>query len=569
MSQVMRGIGIGVGAAAGPVVRLAAPPAEPPVGSPPAVADPEAETARAVAALADIATLLRARGEAAGGTARDVLEAAAMMAEDPELAARVAALIAEGRAAARAVHEGLLEFAETLRALGGYLAERVADLEDIRMRAVALLTGVPMPGVPTLTRPSVLVARDLAPADTAVLDTAKVLGFVTELGAPTSHTAILAKQLGIPAVVGCPAAADLADGATVIVDGSTGEVHVDPPRAVLDGIATRAAALATATVPTGPGRTADGSPVALLVNVGTVDDALAAGAMPSEGVGLFRTELLYLNRHTPPPVSAQVEVYRTVFDAFAGRKVVVRTLDAGADKPLPFYRHGQEANPALGVRGLRTARRAPELLADQLVAIAEAAADGSAEAWVMAPMVSTPTEAAEFAEAARAVGLPTVGAMIEVPAAALRTERILGSCDFVSLGTNDLAQYCFAADRTEAALADLLDFWQPALLDLIDIAADAGRRTGRPVGVCGEAASDPLMALVLVGLGVTSLSMAPACVPAVRAALSSHSLERCRLMACAARDSEDPAGARDSVRQLADPALRDTLMSTAGGRSEC
>jgi phosphotransferase system enzyme I (PtsI) len=268
-------------------------------------------------------------------------------------------------------------------------------------------------------------------------------------------------------------------------------------------------------------------------------------------------------------VSAQVEAYRAVFDAFAGRKVVVRTLDAGADKPLPFFGHGPEANPALGVRGLRTARRAPELLKDQLAAIAEAAAGASAEAWVMAPMVSTPAEATEFAEAARAVGLPTVGAMIEVPAAALRAERILRSCDFVSLGTNDLAQYCFAADRMETALADLLDFWQPALLDLIGTVADAGRRTDRPVGVCGEAASDPLMALVLVGLGVTSLSMAPACVPSVRAALSAHSAERCQLMACAAGAAEDPAGARAAVRRLAEPAMLETLMWTGGGGPEC
>ncbi|WP_028923192.1 phosphoenolpyruvate--protein phosphotransferase [Pseudonocardia acaciae] len=553
MSQVLRGIGVSPGAASGPVVRLAPPPPDPDPG--PSGGVPAQDTARAVGALAEVARLLRARGEAAGGGAEDVLEATAMMAEDPELAARVEALVGEGRTAARAVHEALVEFAESLRAVGGYLGERVADLEDVRMRAVALLTGAPMPGVPTLARPSVLVARDLAPADTAVLDPARVLGFVTELGTPTSHTAILAKQLGIPAVVGCPGAAALADGVTVAVDGSAGEVTVDPPAATLARVAARSATRAVTDADTGPGRTADGLPVALLVNVGTVADARAAATVPSEGVGLFRTEMLYLSRHTPPPVSVQVEAYRAVLDAFAGRKVVIRTLDAGADKPLPFLDQGDEANPALGVRGLRVARRRPELLDDQLAAIAEAAAGREAQAWVMAPMVSTPAEASTFVERARAAGLPTVGAMIEVPAAALHASRLLRHCDFVSLGTNDLAQYCLAADRMQGALADLLDIWQPAPLELIAMTADAGRLANRPVGVCGEAAGDPLMALVLVGLGVTSLSMAPASLPLVRRALATHTVAECQAMAGAAREADDPAAARDAVRQLASPEL--------------
>jgi phosphotransferase system enzyme I (PtsI) len=553
MHEVLRGIGVSPGAAAGPVVRLAPPPPDPPAGV--TVEDPGAEAARAGAALAGVAEFLRARGAAAGGAAEEVLEAQAMMAEDPELHERVAGLVADGRTAARAVHEGLVAYADALRALGGYLGERVADLDDIRCRAIALLTGARMPGVPLLGRPSILVARDLAPADTATLARDQVLGFVTELGGPTSHTAILAKQLGIPAVVGCRDAVTLDEGVQVVVDGSAGEITVDPPENVLAGIAARAASRAAMPEPTGPGQTADGAPVALLVNVGTVADACAAAAVPSEGVGLFRTEVLYLGRTTAPAVKEQVEAYRTVFDAFAGRKVVIRTLDAGADKPLPFISHAQEANPALGVRGLRVARRQPELLTDQLTAIAEAASGSLAEVWVMAPMVSTPAEAAEFAGQARAFGLPAVGAMVEVPAAALRATQLLGCCDFVSIGTNDLAQYAFAADRTESALADLLDIWQPALLDLVAAVADGGRRTDRPVGVCGEAAGDPLLALVLVGLGLTSLSMAPACLPPVRHALSTHTLDECRDMAKAAREADDAAAARESVRRLASSEL--------------
>jgi phosphoenolpyruvate-protein phosphotransferase (PTS system enzyme I) len=553
MHEVLRGIGVSPGAVAGPVVRLAPPPPDPPVNA--AVEDATAEAARALAALADVAEFLRARGAVAGGTAEDVLDAQAMMAEDPELHDQVTGLVVEGRSAARAVHEGLIAYAETLRALGGYLGERVADLEDIRFRAVALLTGVPMPGVPLLTCPSILVARDLAPADTATLDRDLVLGFVTELGGPTSHTAILAKQLGIPAVVGCTRAPALAGGAQVVVDGSAGEITIDPSEHMLAGIAARAATRAAMPEPTGPGRTADGSPVKLLVNVGTVADALTAAGVASEGVGLFRTEVLYLGRNTAPPVKEQVEAYRAVFDAFAGRKVVIRTLDAGADKPLPFVGHAEEANPALGVRGLRIARRQPELLKDQLTAIAEAASGSSADVWVMAPMVSTPSEAAEFAEQARAFGLPRVGAMVEVPAAALRAAHLLRSCDFVSIGTNDLAQYAFAADRTESALADLLDVWQPALLDLVAAVAEAGRAAERPVGVCGEAAADPLLALVLVGLGVTSLSMAPGCLPSVRRVLAAHTIDRCREAAHVARGAEDPESARAGVRRLVEPEL--------------
>jgi phosphotransferase system enzyme I (PtsI) len=347
----------------------------------------------------------------------------------------------------------------------------------------------------------------------------------------------------------------LDNGRQVVVDGSAGEVVVDPPESVLQGVAARAAARAAAVAPTGPGRTADGTHVTLLVNVGTVADALKAAAVDSEGVGLFRTEVLYLSRNSAPPVEAQVDAYRTVFDAFSGRKVVIRTLDAGADKPLPFVRHGHEANPALGVRGLRVSRHQPELLTDQLAAIAEASKDCPAEVWVMAPMVSTPLEAADFVEQARSHGLTTVGAMVEVPAAALRADRLLRSCDFVSIGTNDLAQYTMAADRMEAALADLLDTWQPALLDLVAAVAEAGHRTGRPVGVCGEAASDPLLALVLVGLGVTSLSMAPSSLPSVRRALAAHTLEQCREMAQAVRDADDAPSARAAVRSRVDPDL--------------
>jgi phosphotransferase system enzyme I (PtsI) len=237
-----------------------------------------------------------------------------------------------------------------------------------------------------------------------------------------------------------------------------------------------------------------------------------------------------------------------VFAALPGRKVVVRTLDAGADKPLPFLRLAAEPNPALGVRGLRVARRAPEVLDTQLSAIAAAAAATDADVWVMAPMVATAAEAAEFAAACRAHGLPTTGVMIEVPAAALRAPSILRDVDFLSLGTNDLSQYAFAADRMCGDLADLLDPWQPALIALIAACATAGAEAGKPVGVCGESAADPGFALVLAGLGISSLSMAPRSIAAVRESLAAHTLDECRRIAKAALAADSADAARAASR---------------------
>jgi phosphoenolpyruvate-protein phosphotransferase (PTS system enzyme I) len=276
-----------------------------------------------------------------------------------------------------------------------------------------------------------------------------------------------------------------------------------------------------------------------------------AAAADSEGVGLFRTEFLFLDRTEAPGMEEQRQAYARVFEAFAGRKVVVRTLDAGADKPLRFVTQPDEPNPALGVRGLRTARLFPELLDDQLRAIARAAATSGADVWVMAPMVSTPGEAARFTAQAHARGLPVAGVMVEVPAAALRATAVAAAADFISLGTNDLAQYAFAADRMSADLAELLDPWQPALLELIRLTAAAGRAAGKPVGVCGEAASDPILALVLVGLGVTSLSMAPISLPEVRSTLAGHTMADCRNLAGLALQAADGRTGRAAVRRAA------------------
>jgi phosphotransferase system enzyme I (PtsI) len=542
----LTGIGVSAGVAYGPVARMMAPLDLTSMTR--TALGVDAEIALARDALAAVAVDLDRRAATAGGEGGKVLAAQVLMARDPVLIGRVVEAVTAGASANAAIISSFGEFTSALAAAGPYMAARVADLDDIRDRALAQCLGVPMPGVPDQERPFVLVAVDLSPAETVSLDASRVLAIVTESGGPTSHTAILAKSLGIPAVVACAAAAQLRDADQVLVDGDSGAVTVtEHGEAVEAALAQEAARRAASAIARGPGATADGHRVQLLVNLGGIGELTAAAAVESEGVGLFRTEFLFLGRTHAPSVEEQRAVYRRVFDAFSGRKVVVRTLDAGADKPLRFVTQANEPNPALGIRGLRTARRYPELLEQQLQAIAAAAEGAAADVWVMAPMVSTAAEAASFAGRVHAVGLPTAGAMVEVPAAALRASLVGAACDFLSIGTNDLGQYVFAADRMAGDLADLLDPWQPALLDLVRMTADAGHRLGRPVGVCGEAAADPLLAPILVGLGVTSLSMSPVSIAAVRSVLGSHTLAECRDMAAIALGAADARAARDGV----------------------
>jgi phosphotransferase system enzyme I (PtsI) len=533
MASWLHGLGVSPGEVAGPVARLTLPPALPDADLP--VADIDAEIARASEALAAVAEEFDRRAAAVQGAARDVLSAQAMIARDPVLLDGVSTRLRSGRDAPHAIDQAFAEHRRALQALGGYLAERAADLADLRDRAVAWLLGLPMPGVPDPGHPFVLVAVDLAPADTATLDPARVLAIVTERGGPTGHTAILAKQLGIPAVTACAEASVLHAGQQILVDGASGEVIADPSDDQIAEAQRRSSARAARRAAShGPGHTADGHPIPLLVNIGGPGDLAAAAANEAEGVGLLRTEFLFLDRPTAPTYDEQHAAYREIFDAFPSRRVIVRTLDVGADKPIPYIPQADEPNPALGIRGLRMRHTNPQLLDEQLQAIAHAARDTDADVWVMAPMVATAAEAREFADSARAHGIGHVGVMIEVPSAAICARDVLADVDFASIGTNDLAQYTLAADRLAGELADLLDPWQPAVLHLIAMTATAGAQLQRSIGVCGEAASDPLLALVLVGLGVTSLSMAPTSLPDVRASLAQHTLEECRALAATA-----------------------------------
>ncbi|MCT2287770.1 phosphoenolpyruvate--protein phosphotransferase [Corynebacterium sanguinis] len=568
--SVLHGIGVSAGTASGPAA-VVTPPTGVDEAEPPSV-DPEADGQRVREVLEQVAASLRERaGLANSETSAAVLEATAALATDRGLIKGVARQLQKGSGPTRAIFDAVEVYAAKLRKLGGYMAERVTDLYDIRDRAIARLRGVAEPGVPALSRPSVLVAHDLAPAETATLDPALVRGIVTAGGGATSHTAILAAQLGIPAAVQVKGIDALLAGegeVELAIDGGVGEVIVAPTP---DDVAEleersrrRAAALAGSS---GEGATRDGHRVKLLANIGTAADAAQTAADAAqtaaadiEGSGLFRTEFLFLDREAAPSVEEQTATYAEVLRSFDTRRVVVRTLDAGADKPLSFADLGPEDNPALGRRGLRLSQAREDLLDAQLSALAAAhKLVPEADLWVMAPMVTTVEETQWFAEKTRAHGLPRVGVMVETPAAAVRAKHLLALVDFASIGTNDLSQYTMAADRMEGELAHLLNPWQPAVLSMVRATCRGGEATGKPVGVCGEAGGDPLLALVLVGLGVTSLSMAPSRVGAVRAALRSHDIDTCRQMANFAEDAPTAADARAAVLALADPVLRDLL----------
>jgi phosphoenolpyruvate-protein phosphotransferase (PTS system enzyme I) len=503
------------------------------------------------AAVATVSGRLADRAASTQGSAAEVLTATAGLARDPGLRAAVVGRVDGGDNLLAALRGSVTQFAELFTQMGGLMAERVTDLRDLEKRLTAEIVGEPEPGVPTPDVPSVLVAEDLAPADTAGLDADLVLALVTERGGPTSHTAIIARQLGIPCVVAVHGAMSLSGGTSVLVDGTTGDVELGPDpdeaaRRVREASERRAALDAW----TGPARTSDGTRVKVLANVADGASAAKAAQGPVEGSGLFRTELCFLNRKDEPSVEEQADLYAAVLSSFGeDRYVVVRTLDAGSDKPVAFATLEGEENPALGVRGLRLSFGNPGLLERQLDAIALAAKQTGTTPWVMAPMVATVDEAREFAGQVRDRGLKA-GVMVEVPSAALLAHRFLEEVDFLSIGTNDLTQYTMAADRMASDLAHLTDPWQPAVLALVAITAEAGTQAGKPVGVCGEAAADPLLATALVGMGITSLSMAVAAVKGVGAQLAEVSMDTCEAAAEAALAARDPAAARAAVREV-------------------
>ncbi|MFM6842152.1 MAG: phosphoenolpyruvate--protein phosphotransferase [Candidatus Planktophila sp.] len=533
-----QGIGVSPGVVVGPVRRIVTAKVTAPV---------PADIDQVLAALDAVAADLEQSAETIElEVAKEVLGAQAMMARDPSVIEVLESAITEGisfdvRPIVEAAFGG---FKEQLLALGGYFAERVSDIDEIQTRLINKLAGIESTGL-TLTAPTIVVAEDLTPADTAALNLKFALALVCSHGGATSHTAIVARGLGIPAIVGCAGVMDLADGTTVLVDGRGGDVIVG---AAADEIATRsekeAKFKARAESVTGPGRLSDGTPVQLLGNAGTVDDVRAAVKVGAEGIGLFRTELLFLDSQVEPSVEEQVKMYSDVFEVMAGKKVVIRTLDAGSDKPVPYINAIHEENPALGVRGWRLTRTSNDVLNRQLEALAQAAHGKDVKLWVMAPMINTPDEAKDFADRVKALGLQVPGVMIETPAAALHADRVLAEVEFGSFGTNDLTQYVMASDRMDSRLSDMTTAWHPAVLRAISIASQAAASVNKPVGVCGEAAANAYLAAVLIGLGVSSLSMAPSALAEVRGFLASVDLPTCQkaaqaaLVARSAKDAE-------------------------------
>jgi phosphotransferase system enzyme I (PtsI) len=568
MSTRLVGAAAAPGVALGPPFVVEPPPTDAPDPGP--LGPPDAEKSRLRAALAQAADELhgladRLRG--AAGAEAEIFEAHAAFAEDPELESRADELIDSGMSAIAAAVAAFGAFRALLAASSSeYLAARAADLDDVCSRVTAILTGGSLtPRVPDV--PSVLLARELTPSQTAELPRDRIAGIVTETGSPTSHAAILARTLGLPAVVGAPGVLALAGQAQMIaVDGRTGDVYVDPDEGAVAELeqriaeeSARRAALSEATAERGA--TADGVAVELVANIAGRDDLVPALAAGAEGAGLVRTELLFHGRRLEPSVDEQTAYYGEVVDAFPGGRVVFRTLDIGADKPLPFVTRAPEPNPALGVRGIRLSLRRPKLFEDQLRALVRthrdhAASAGGPRVAVMFPMVSRVDELeaarAELARVADDEGVAIddleVGVMVEVPSAALAAGQFAPHVDFLSIGTNDLLQYLFATDRLVAEVADLADVCEPVVLDLVAHVVDAATAHGAWVGVCGEAASDPVVAGVFVGLGVRELSMVAAGIGEVKDLLRRHDLDALRRAADGAREAGTAAAAREGLQ---------------------
>jgi phosphoenolpyruvate-protein phosphotransferase (PTS system enzyme I) len=521
--------------------------------------DVDEETAALDAAVEAVAEELDRKAAATSGELSEVLEAQSMIARDPSLTAAASEAVRTGDlSAAHAVVEAGKTYAAVLeQSESEYMRARAEDVLDVSKRIARRLLGASERDLSSLRHASVVVAPDLAPAQMAEMDPDLVAGIVTEQGSRTSHTAIIARSLGIPAVLAVRGAVGLvAEGVVVAVDGDLGTVHVDPDDATRSAIeadskqrAQRKEGLRAAAGP-GPAATADGHRVELGANVGSIVELRTALDEGAEAVGLLRTELLYFNRSTPPSEDEQAKILGDMTEAMGDRRIVVRTFDYGADKPVAFIDLGEEINPALGIRGIRLARSHPEVILTQLRAVARAAAQGGRFA-VMAPMVASVEEAEWFVDQLRAAGAEGVeaGVMVEVPSAILIADQLAERLDFLSIGTNDLTQYLHAADRQHGALADMQDPFSPTLLRAVSqICRGAGGRAW--VGVCGEAASDPAWALLAVGLGVTELSMGAQGLLEVKAALAAVKLEDCRAAAERALATPDAKQARAIGRGL-------------------
>jgi phosphocarrier protein FPr/phosphocarrier protein len=496
-------------------------------------------------ALARALTAVRAEIDDAAAeadpTRAAVLVAHGALAQDPALVADAERRISDGKSAGFAWKAAVAEVVETLRALpDARMAERADDLRDLERRVLEKLTGAASPA-PDPPAGAILVAEELLPSQLLAIPAGRLAGLALARGGPTSHVAILAAAMGLPTLVGAgPALEAVPEGATLVLDAESGLIAVDPKPRVLqtarrrlaNQVVERDAAHAAARE---PAALADGAPIAVLANLGGQADARGAVAAGAEGCGLLRTEFLFLDRDLAPDEAEQVAAYQAVAEALDGRPLIVRLLDIGADKPARFAAQPAEENPALGVRGVRLALRRPALLATQLRAILQVRANGPLS--LMVPMVASLAELravrAALEAAARELGRPPpeLGVMIETPAAAMIADRLAAEAAFLSIGTNDLAQYALAMDRGHPELAGEIDGLELAVLRLIAAACEGAAAHGRPVSVCGALAGDPAAIPILVGLGVTRLSMAPPAIAPAKALLRRLNGDACRALA--------------------------------------
>ncbi|MGE5461058.1 MAG: phosphoenolpyruvate--protein phosphotransferase [Solirubrobacterales bacterium] len=558
------GVPTSPGVALGPARRFHPPVLEAPER---AAADPAAELGAFEDALGATASDIEAQRTAVAGRAgayqAAIFDAHRLFLADEMLLEPVRRAIREDHRAAPGAWKASVEaMAAAWEALPDeYLRARAADLRSVGLQVLAHLLGVPVPR-PRLAGAGILVAPDLTPADAAGLDPAFALGIATAFGGPTSHAAILARSLGIPAVVGLGVdALRVAEGTALALDGDAGLLYVQPTTALAAELEGRRVARAEADRiaregARAPAVTLDGVTIEVAANVGSPEEIAAALEAGCDGVGLFRTEFLFMERAQMPTEDEQESAYRRAAEALGGRPLLIRTLDVGADKPLPYLAQPPEANPFLGVRGLRLGLERPDLLETQLRAILRVAADGLAIR-VMFPMVATLRELrsarAAVEAAAAALGIPVpeglqVGIMVEVPSAALTAPVLAAEADFFSIGTNDLTQYALAADRGNERVAALSDALHPAVLRLIAATCEAAAGHGRWVGVCGELAGDALATPVLLGLGVTELSMSAPAIPGVKEAVRAVDLDGARDLAALALELPSAEAVRDLLR---------------------
>jgi phosphocarrier protein FPr len=564
-TATFQGLPASPGVALGPARRFAV--AMPPVPEH-TIADPAAEWKALLAAIdvtrTQIQKTLAEVARRADRHTADIFEAHLLFLDDDALRDPARAAIFDQRLnAALAWSRATASVAAQFHALEDeYQRARAADVEDVGRQVIAALLGVAL--TPTLSGPGILIARDLTPADTVALDPGFVHGLATALGGPTSHSAILARSLGLPAVVGLgESVLEIADGARLILDGEVGVLFVEADPA-LEAVYERkreAARTATAQALAASGvaaATRDGRRIEVVANIGSAADARAAVEAGAEGVGLFRTEFVFLDRQTAPSEDEQYAAYRAASEVMGPRRsVIIRTLDVGGDKPLPYVNMDGEANPFLGWRAVRMCLDNPAFFKQQLRAILRVAADFPVK--VMFPMIATLAEfraaSALLREArdevrARGVAVPErveTGIMVEIPSAALRARQFAAEVDFFSIGTNDLTQYTLAVERGNARVAALADAFQPAVLDLIRQTAEAARVTGKWAGVCGELAGDPRAVPLLVGLGITELSMSAPAIPRAKQLIRELDYDEARRKALAALDMETPETIRASL----------------------